>query len=243
MPISPTAVVSHHLTPRCAMASPHPELPTLLPPVAAPAGFRCQPLGDDALRPHALLAKLSWPKARHLGRCIACCARTPSRVGTMRWHTPAYRVAPPSALPVQLTTPTSMYGQNLFWHRLHTSPYRCPPSLRSALTHAHSRCPSAAVRYTPRLSHPITLALLAHTYKRCPHLSHFIHASASSLPLVSDHYRASPLFLPRRQCRAASPAFRPCVQVKELCQSSELLPELLDPHLPHRRVAAPLLRR
>jgi hypothetical protein len=71
MPTYPPPVVSRQLTPRCAVASPHLEPHVLLPPVVAPAGFQRQPLGDNALAQHAMLAKLSWPKARRLGHCIA----------------------------------------------------------------------------------------------------------------------------------------------------------------------------
>jgi hypothetical protein len=47
------------------------------------------------------------------------------------------------------------------------------------------------------------------------------------LTLVSRQSRASPLFVPRRQCRAASPASHPCAQVPEL-----LLASVMPPHPP-----------
>jgi hypothetical protein len=104
----------------------------------------------------------------------------------MPLHTPACHVATPSALPIQFTTPTPMYGQNPFRRRLHTSSCRCPPSLCSVPAHTCLHRLSSVVRCMSRLSHPVTLSLRVRAYKRSPpHPLQFICVSASCPPPVS----------------------------------------------------------
>jgi hypothetical protein len=169
MPTCPPAVVSHHHAPRCAVASPHLEPPALLPLITMPARIWCQLLGYDALAQHALLAELSRPKARRLGRCIAlsCVRAKPSRRHALAHARLSRGHAQRPPYLAHHSMPT--YEQNPFRRRLHASPCRCPPTLRSTPTHARTRCPSVTMRSTPCPSHLVTLSLHAHMYKGHPH--------------------------------------------------------------------------
>jgi hypothetical protein len=64
---------------------------------------------------------------------LASSSLAPCRIGTMRWHAHARRVATASTLPIQLTTLTPAYGQN--FHPL-ACPSRHPLLPRCTLSHA-----------------------------------------------------------------------------------------------------------
>jgi hypothetical protein len=64
MPTCPPAVVSHHLTLQCVVASPHPEPPALSPPIAEPLQYtrpsRSVPWKAQCIPP-SLMMLAPWP--------------------------------------------------------------------------------------------------------------------------------------------------------------------------------------
>jgi hypothetical protein len=107
-----------------------------------------------ATRPHAVLLlppSLLTPRVTNL----ASSSLAPRRIGTMRWHTHARRMALSSAtLPIQLTTPTPVYRQKKTpTPRVpFTAPVAALAALRAARAHARS---------TTMLSRHLPLSLLA----------------------------------------------------------------------------------
>jgi hypothetical protein len=123
---------------------------------------------------------------------LASSSIAPCRVGTVRWHAHARRVATASTLPVQLTIPTPTYGQNSHPSRaLHGA--RCCP--RCALRHASAR--SLCRRAEPSPPSLLAQARVASTHYAaikedlpcafcsCPH---------RCLPLVSRRRRTASVF-------------------------------------------------
>jgi hypothetical protein len=182
----------------CGVTSPLPAY--IVAVITAPAGFQCQPLGDDTLAQQALLAKLPRPKARRLGHCVVIAAHAPSRVGAMCWHAPACRKATPlpHSCPARHLTPAYKTQPCVPFTQL---PSHCCLAVPQAHVHAMRRCIEP---------HAVRI------YKSPPPALHCVHVSTSCPPPVSRHHDVSPLFLPRHRCQAASPAFHPRVQLQEL---------------------------
>jgi hypothetical protein len=89
-----------------------------------------------ATRPRAaplLPPSLLTPRAARL----ASSSLAPRRVGTVRWHAHARRMAMASTLPVQFTTPTPAYGQNSHPSRALHGARCCIATLCAARAHAH----------------------------------------------------------------------------------------------------------
>jgi hypothetical protein len=125
-----------------------------------------------------------------------------------------------------------MYGQNPFRRRSLASPYRCPPSLRSAPTRARSRCLSAAVRYaschaTP--SHLVTSS--AHAYKRRKH--HCLSSvPRSSCPLRSACVVASVFFIAAAVDSLAHPSYLPVHRSQDTARARSYSPSHWTPTFP-----------
>jgi hypothetical protein len=77
----------------------------------------------------------------------------------------------------------------------------------------------------------LRIALMRAPIKQTPPPCHCPHPHRC-LPPVRRHRRTWSLFLPRHWCRAASPTFRPRVQVPEHRRAPELLPDQLKSLLP-----------
>jgi hypothetical protein len=164
---------------------------------------------DDALTQHAMLAKLSWLKARHLGRCIAMsCAHAQP----IRRHVMAHARLPRGHAQC-LTCPAHHPNTDVQTKPLTASPPRKPlplPALAALYTRVCTLAQSErnhALHTAPEPSHH-PLSVRTHI-KGAPHLLHFVHTSGSCPPPVSRHRRTSPQFPPCCRCRAASPASHP----------------------------------
>jgi hypothetical protein len=140
---------------------------------------------------------------------LASSSLAPRCVGTVRCPAHARRLATASTLPVQLTSPTPVYGQN--FHPLAcSSRHPLLPSLRSAPRECTLDLP-------PREPSPPSLSPCAcpcwlyaiHSYKRdlprafcmCPH---------RCLPLVRRHHRTTSVFCRSIGAKPPHPPLSPC---------------------------------